>query len=175
MKTKNARTSKNTGLISTKRKVSGTAQSSRSRAQTVPGKSVLLPSERTRTSALQSSTRGADKESVSSQPDGRGAKKGRIIRVKLGESLGRGLTDWKRLRAMTEEEIEQNALDDPDNPPIKDEEWVNAKLILPVRTRKPSIHLRIDPAVLAWFRSGGPGYLTRMNAVLRNYYEAQKR
>ena len=71
---------------------------------------------------------------------------------------------------MTEEEIEQNALDDPDNPPIKDEEWVNAKLILP--QRKPSIHLRIDPVVLAWFRSQGPGYLTRMNAVLRNYYEA---
>jgi uncharacterized protein (DUF4415 family) len=71
---------------------------------------------------------------------------------------------------MTEEEIEQNALDDPDNPPIKDEEWVNAKLILP--QRKPSIHLRVDAAVLAWFRSQGPGYLTRMNAVLRRYYEA---
>jgi uncharacterized protein (DUF4415 family) len=89
----------------------------------------------------------------------------------LGESLGRNLTDWARLRAMTEEEIEQNALDDPDNPPITD--WTNAKLILP--TRKPSIHLRVDPAVLAWFRSQGPGYLTRMNAVLRSYYEAQKR
>jgi uncharacterized protein (DUF4415 family) len=100
----------------------------------------------------------------------RGAKKERIIRTRSGESLGRDLTDWKRLRAMTEEEIEQNALDDPDNPPIKDEEWVNAKLILP--QRKPSIHLRIDPVVLAWFRSQGPGYLTRMNAVLRNYYEA---
>jgi len=92
-----------------------------------------------------------------------------MIRVKLGESLGLDRTDWKRLRAMTEKEIEQNALDDPDNPPIKDEDWVNAKLILPVRTRKPSIHLRIDPAVLAWFRSQGPGYLTRMNAVLESY------
>jgi uncharacterized protein (DUF4415 family) len=173
MKAKKARTSKNTGSTSTKRKISGTAQSSRSRVQTVLGKSASLPSERTKTSALQSSTRGAAKESASSQPDGRGAKKGRIIRVKLGESLGRDLTDWKRLRAMTEEEIEQNALDDLDNPPIED--WTNAKLILPVHTRKPSIHLRIDPTVLAWFRSQGPGYLTRMNAVLRNYYEAQKR
>ena len=27
-------------------------------------------------------------------------------------------TDWARLRAMTEEEIEANALSDPDNPPI---------------------------------------------------------
>ena len=45
----------------------------------------------------------------------------------------------------------------------------------PAAARKPSIHLRVDAAVLAWFRSQGPGYLTRMNAVLRNYYEAQKR
>lgn len=31
-------------------------------------------------------------------------------------------TDWARLAAMTEEEIEANALSDPDNPPITDEE-----------------------------------------------------
>ena len=33
-----------------------------------------------------------------------------------------GRTDWARLDAMTEEEIEANALSDPDNPPISDEE-----------------------------------------------------
>ncbi|MDR9403767.1 MAG: hypothetical protein RI580_10030 [Halothece sp. Uz-M2-17] len=32
------------------------------------------------------------------------------------------LTDWERVNNMTEEEIEQNALDDPDNPPLTDEE-----------------------------------------------------
>jgi len=32
------------------------------------------------------------------------------------------LTDWERVNNMTEEEIEQNALDDPDNPPLSDEE-----------------------------------------------------
>ena len=31
-------------------------------------------------------------------------------------------TDWARLAAMTEEEIEANALADPDNPPLTDEE-----------------------------------------------------
>lgn len=31
-------------------------------------------------------------------------------------------TDWARLEAMTEEEIEANALSDPDNPPLADEE-----------------------------------------------------
>ncbi len=33
-----------------------------------------------------------------------------------------GRTDWARLDAMTEEEIEANALSDPDNPPLTDEE-----------------------------------------------------
>lgn len=33
-----------------------------------------------------------------------------------------GRTDWARLEAMTEEEIEANALADPDNPPITPEE-----------------------------------------------------
>ena len=31
-------------------------------------------------------------------------------------------TDWARLDAMTEEEIEANALSDPDNPPLTDAE-----------------------------------------------------
>ncbi len=35
-------------------------------------------------------------------------------------------TDWARLAAMTEEEIEANALTDPDNPPWTNEELANA-------------------------------------------------
>ncbi len=35
-------------------------------------------------------------------------------------------TDWARLESMTEEEIEANALTDPDNPPWTDEELANA-------------------------------------------------
>jgi putative transcriptional regulator len=35
-------------------------------------------------------------------------------------------TDWARLDAMTEEEIEANALADPDNPPWTDEELADA-------------------------------------------------
>ena len=31
-------------------------------------------------------------------------------------------TDWARLEAMTEDEIDANALVDPDNPPLTDEE-----------------------------------------------------
>ena len=37
---------------------------------------------------------------------------------------------------------------------------------------KASISLRVDVDVLDWFKSAGPGYQTRMNAVLRAYKEA---
>jgi uncharacterized protein (DUF4415 family) len=38
-----------------------------------------------------------------------------------------------------------------------------------VRRRQAAISLRVDEDVLAWFRSLGPRYQTRMNAVLRAY------
>jgi uncharacterized protein (DUF4415 family) len=38
--------------------------------------------------------------------------------------------------------------------------------------RKSAISLRVDPEVLSWFKAQGPGYQTRMNAVLRAYKDA---
>jgi len=37
---------------------------------------------------------------------------------------------------------------------------------------KVSISLRVDRDVLEWFKDQGPGYQTRMNAVLRAFREA---
>ncbi len=45
---------------------------------------------------------------------------------------------------------------------------------LPVSNRKAAISLRLDPEVLDWFRAQGPGYQTRINAVLRAYMEASR-
>jgi len=39
---------------------------------------------------------------------------------------------------------------------------------------KSLLSLRIDSEVLSWFRSHGPGYQSRMNALLRAYMEAHK-
>jgi uncharacterized protein (DUF4415 family) len=39
-------------------------------------------------------------------------------------------------------------------------------------TPKTSIALRVDTDVLEWFKSKGPGYQTRMNAVLRAFRDA---
>lgn len=48
--------------------------------------------------------------------------------------------------------------------------WENARPYAP--PEKISVHLRVDGDVLTWFKSQGPGHLTRMNRVLRSYYEA---
>jgi BrnA antitoxin of type II toxin-antitoxin system/Ribonuclease toxin, BrnT, of type II toxin-antitoxin system len=50
--------------------------------------------------------------------------------------------------------------------------WTRARLVMP--RRKASIHLRVDPEVLDWFKQYSKGYLTHMNAVLRSYYEAHR-
>jgi len=43
---------------------------------------------------------------------------------------------------------------------------------LPKAARKAAISLRVDPEVLEWFKAQGPGYQTRINAVLRAYKDA---
>ncbi len=53
--------------------------------------------------------------------------------------------------------------------------WANVQLTVPADRHKSSIHLRLDADVLDWFRAQGKGHLTRMNAVLRAYYEANRR
>jgi len=40
---------------------------------------------------------------------------------------------------------------------------------------KTSVSLRIDADVLAWFKSQGGGYQTRINAILRAYRDAAAR
>jgi uncharacterized protein (DUF4415 family) len=43
---------------------------------------------------------------------------------------------------------------------------------LNVQPPKTAISLRVEQDVLEWFKSQGPGYQTRMNAVLRAYRDA---
>jgi uncharacterized protein (DUF4415 family) len=42
------------------------------------------------------------------------------------------------------------------------------------RPVKQAVTLRLDADVLAWFRSHGPGYQTRINRLLRSAMEAQR-
>jgi uncharacterized protein (DUF4415 family) len=40
---------------------------------------------------------------------------------------------------------------------------------------KQGVHIRLDRVVLRWFRAQGPGYQTRINAVLRAFVAARER
>lgn len=53
--------------------------------------------------------------------------------------------------------------------------WKCAELLMPGERPKTSLHLRVDHDVADWFKRKGKGHLTRMNAVLRAYYEANRK
>jgi uncharacterized protein (DUF4415 family) len=81
-------------------------------------------------------------------------------------------TDWKRLDALTDEEIEASIANDPDWQEFKDLDWSDAVLVIP--PKKKAISIRVDEDVLDYFKTEGAGYQRRMNAVLRSYMEQKK-
>jgi len=94
-----------------------------------------------------------------------------IVRVSA-DQLKPGNTDWARVDALTDEEIERAIAEDPDAAPILDEEWFRkAEVGFPLS--KTPISIRVDGDVMNWFKTQGRGWQTRMNAVLRAYAKAQ--
>ncbi len=85
---------------------------------------------------------------------------------------GVAATDWQRLRQMTDEQADRGAAEDPDNQPVAAAWLAAGQLVEPVRKR--AISLRLDPDVVDWFRSTGPRYQSRMNAVLRAFVQHQR-
>lgn len=84
---------------------------------------------------------------------------------------GGSRTDWKKVDAMTEAELEASIAADPDD--VHDAlDWTKAVKSLP--PPKEPVKLRVDADVLDWFRKTGKGYQTRMNNVLRAFVESRK-
>ncbi|KWT91689.1 BrnA antitoxin family protein [Candidatus Magnetominusculus xianensis] len=79
---------------------------------------------------------------------------------------GESQTDWAKVDAMTEEELEASISADDDDVHEK-VDWTQATIGLP--SRKKHINIRVDADVLEWFRSQGRGYQTYMNSVLRAF------
>ena len=96
-------------------------------------------------------------------------KSANITRMSLEEAkerLARGedQTDWERVKALTNEEIEASIDYEEEGYPI----WETARMVYDASCKK-QITLRLDPDIIEYFKAGGPGYQTRMNAVLRSY------
>ena len=45
-------------------------------------------------------------------------------------------TDWNKVDSKSDEELTQNAINDPDNPPINEDFFVRAKQVQPPRTKQ---------------------------------------
>ena len=83
---------------------------------------------------------------------------------------GTSKTDWSRVKAMKDKDIKLTS----EHPEADVKHIVRGILrqgLKPVQS-KASISLRVDADVLAWFKTQGPGYQTRINAVLRAFKDA---
>lgn len=70
--------------------------------------------------------------------------------------------EWEYLVNMPDEEI-----DFSDIPETTEAMWKNAVVGKFYRPIKKQVTVRIDADILAWLQSGGAGYQTRLNQVLR--------
>ena len=95
-------------------------------------------------------------------------KKENIVTRKWGDRR-KGKTDWARVDALTDEEVEASIANDPDWAEFKDIDWSDAVLVIPAK--KKAISIRVDEDVLDFFKSEGDGYQRRINAVLRSYMQ----
>lgn len=98
----------------------------------------------------------------------------RIVRYSSEElarmrQSGADQTDWARVDALTEAELEASI----DREEEGDIDWSTVQIGIP--GPKQQLTVRFDVDVIEWFKAQGPGYQTRMNAVLKSFVEAQKR
>jgi len=77
------------------------------------------------------------------------------------------------IQAMRERGLDKTRPDAPPAQSLGEEFWKSARVVFP--PGKTSVHLRLDSDVVEWFKLRGKGHLTRMNAVLRAYVDAQDR
>ncbi len=101
------------------------------------------------------------------------AKKERIVRYSAEElqamrERGESQSDWVRAAAMTDAEIEAAIAADPDEAGMT-VDWAKASVDMP--RAKAVLNMRVDRDVLEFFRRDGPGYQTKINAVLRSYVD----
>ncbi len=106
--------------------------------------------------------------------------KGKITRALLSEDgavlveqpdgsyrRAEGKTDWNRLEAMPDDQIDYS-----DIPELDEAFWAKTELRLP--ETKDRVTLRLDHDVLQWLKNQGKGYQTRINAILRQYMDIYK-
>ena len=77
-------------------------------------------------------------------------------------------SDLKRIDALRDEDIDYT-----DIPALDEGFFKEARAV--VSPGKKQLTLRLDADVLAWLKAQGKGYQSRINAILRMYYEAHRK
>jgi uncharacterized protein (DUF4415 family) len=85
-------------------------------------------------------------------------------------SSGTSKTDWSRVRSTADRDI-AISFEHPEASVKHVVRGIARRGLKPIPP-KASISLRLDADVLEWLKSQGPGYQTRINAILRAYKEA---
>ncbi len=103
-------------------------------------------------------------------------KKERIVRRSRAEievRLRQGLddSDWDRVAALSDEDIERLALEENAELGIPDDWYRDAIPVIP--EEKESVTLILDRGVVDYFKNKGDSYTSMMNAVLRDYVQRQ--
>jgi uncharacterized protein (DUF4415 family) len=104
------------------------------------------------------------------------AKKERIVRasakdIQTMRKQGKTRSDWPAAEQMPQADVERLAEEDDGLLP---EGWESSVEIGVPEPAQP-VSIRLDAAVLRWFKARGPGYQTRINAVLRAFVRARER
>ena len=77
------------------------------------------------------------------------------------------ITDEDRARMHALMERPESEIDTNDVPELTPEQWANAERGKFYRPLKQQITAKVDKDVVAWLKAEGPGYQSRMNAILR--------
>ena len=91
--------------------------------------------------------------------------KGKITQTTSGRRA-KGVTDFKRLRAMRDADIDFSEI-----PKLGKSFWKTARVTMP--EPKDRLTIRVDHDVVQWLKKNGRGYQTRINAILRSYMESK--
>ena len=91
--------------------------------------------------------------------------------MKKRATTKRSETDWKRVDATKDEEIDTS--DVPHVSPEMFARGIVRRGLKPV-SAKQQLTMRIDQDVLDWYKRQGRGYQTKINSLLRAYMEAHK-
>lgn len=78
------------------------------------------------------------------------------------------LTDAQKAEIEALAAMPEDQIDTSDIPPLDDVFWKRAVRSPFYKPTKTATTVRVDSDVLAWLKSQGKGYQTRMNAILRH-------